>query len=116
VDDEPSLREALKGLLGSAGLRAITFGSAEEFLESTHRDQVACLILDMRLPGMTGLELQRHLAATGHDVPVAFVTSQEDRDGHLRAQALQAGALALFPKPFSDDELLTVIKKALESS
>src|SRR6202167_1420862 len=115
VDDEPSLREALKGLLGSAGLRAITFGSAEEFLECSHRDQVACLILDMQLPGMTGLELQRHLAATGHDVPVAFVTSQEDRDGQLRAQALQAGALALFPKPFSDDELLTVIKKALDS-
>ncbi len=116
MDDEPSLREALEGLLCSAGLSAITFGSAEEFLESNHRDKVACLILDVQLPGMTGLELQRHLAASGHDVPVAFVTSQEDRDGHLRTQALQAGALALFPKPFSDEELLTVIQKALESS
>jgi FixJ family two-component response regulator len=115
VDDEPSLREALKGLLGSAGLRAVTFGSAEEFLESSHRDQVACLILDMQLPGMTGLELQRHLAATGLHVPVAFVTSQEDRDGHLREQALRAGALALLPKPFGDEQLLTGIKKALDS-
>ncbi|HEV7610739.1 MAG TPA: response regulator [Steroidobacteraceae bacterium] len=114
VDDEPSLREALKGLLGSAGLRAITFGSAEEFLESSPRDQVGCVILDMQLPGMTGLELQRHLATTGHEVPVVFITSQDDRDGHLRAQALRAGALGLFPKPFSDDELLTVIRKALD--
>jgi FixJ family two-component response regulator len=72
------------------------------------------VILDMQLPGMTGLELQRHLAATGHEVPVVFITSQDDRDGHLRAQALRAGALGLFPKPFSDDELLTVIKKALD--
>jgi FixJ family two-component response regulator len=113
VDDEPSLCEAIKGLLGSEGFRALTFGSAEEFLNSTERDQVAFLILDIRLPGMSGLELQRHLAALGYKVPVAFVTSQDDRDGRMQAQALQAGALALLPKPFSDEQLLTVVKAAI---
>jgi FixJ family two-component response regulator len=113
VDDEPSLREAIKGLLGSAGFRALTFASAEEFLNSTERDQIAFLILDIRLPGMSGLDLQRHLAATGYDVPVAFVTSHDDRDGRVRAQALEAGAVALLPKPFSGEQLLTVVKSAV---
>jgi FixJ family two-component response regulator len=113
VDDEPSLCEAIKGLLGSAGFKAIAFASAEEFLESRHRDQFACLILDVRLPGMSGLELQRHLAATGYDVPVAFVTSHDDRDGRVREQALRSGALALLPKPFSDEQLLTIVKSAV---
>jgi FixJ family two-component response regulator len=113
VDDEPSLREAIKGLLGSAGFRALTFASAEEFLNSTERDQIAFLILDIRLPGMSGLDLQRHLAATGYDVPVAFVTSHDDRDGRVRAQALEAGAVALLPKPFSVEQLLTVVKSAV---
>jgi FixJ family two-component response regulator len=115
VDDEPSLREAIKGLLGSAGFRALTFESAEEFLNSTERDQVAFLILDVRLPGMSGLDLQRHLAETGYNVPVAFVTSHDDRDGRVRAQALRAGAVALLPKPFSDEQLLTVVKSAVGS-
>ena len=113
VDDEPSLREAIKGLLGSAGFRALTFASAEEFLNSTERDQIAFLILEIRLPGMSGLDLQRHLVATGYDVPVAFVTSHDDRDGRVRAQALEAGAVALLPKPFSDEQLLTVVKSAV---
>ena len=113
VDDEPSLCEAIKGLLGSAGFRTIAFGSAEEFLESRHRDQIACLILDVRLPGMSGLELQQHLAAAGYKVPVAFVTSQDDRDGRVREQALRSGALAFLPKPFSDEQLLAIVKWAV---
>jgi FixJ family two-component response regulator len=113
VDDEPSVCEAIKGLLASAGFNAIAFPSAEEFLESRHHDQLACLILDVRLPGMSGLELQRQLAATGYNVPIAFVTSQDDRDGRVREQILGSGAVALLPKPFSDEQLLTIVKSAV---
>jgi FixJ family two-component response regulator len=114
VDDEPSLREAIKSLLRSAGFRAIAFASAEEFLDYRPLNQIACLILDVRLPGMSGLELQRHLAGLGCKIPIAFVTSLEDRDGRIREQAMRAGAVAVLPKPFSDEQLLSVVRSVVD--
>jgi FixJ family two-component response regulator len=112
VDDETALREALDSLLRSAGFRTITFVSAEEFLALREGDGAGCLILDMRLPGMSGLELQRHLAAKGCNVPIVFITAQEI-DPELRAQALAGGARACLRKPFHEVELLTAVRLAV---
>jgi FixJ family two-component response regulator len=112
VDDETALREALDSLLRSAGFRTITFVSAEEFLALREGDGAGCLILDMRLPGMSGLELQRHLAAKGCNVPIVFITAQEI-DAELRAQALAGGARACLRKPFHEVELLTAVRLAV---
>jgi FixJ family two-component response regulator len=115
VDDQAALREATQNLLKSAGLKAVSFASAEDFLQATPLDGAGCLILDVRLPGMSGLELQQRLAADGIHVPIVFITAQEDSDGQMRAQALRSGALAFLRKPFSDEDLLNAVRSALET-
>ena len=112
VDDEAALREATESLLRSAGYAAESFESAEAFLRSPCRHRAGCLILDVRLPGMTGLELQRHLACSGSPIPTVLITAQEDRSGQMQAQALRAGALAFLHKPFGDDEVFAAIEVA----
>ena len=113
VDDEAALREALESLLRSAGFKALTFASAEEFLASERGKGAACLILDVRLPGMSGLELQLHLAKSSSQIPIVFITAQEDADGRLLAQALRGGALACLRKPFDDEDLLRAVQSAV---
>jgi FixJ family two-component response regulator len=115
VDDQAALREATQNLLKSAGLKAVSFASAEDFLQATPLDGAGCLILDVRLPGMSGLELQQRLAADGIHVPIVFITAQEDSDGQMRSQALRSGALAFLRKPFSDEDLLNAVRSALET-
>ena len=115
VDDQAALREATENLLKSAGLKAVSFASAEDFLQAAPLDGAGCLILDVHLPGMSGLELQQHLAADGIHVPIVFITAQEDGDGQMRAQALRSGALAFLRKPFNDEDLLNAVRSALET-
>jgi FixJ family two-component response regulator len=110
VDDDRALRDALRQLMDSAGLAAETFASAEEFLASPSFSRTTCLILDVRLPGMDGLELQRRLVATGGKVPIVFISAHAD--DQTRAQALQAGAFQFFDKPFSSTALLEAIAAA----
>ena len=112
VDDEESVREALQSLLKSMGFRAEGFASAEDFLQSSLLPGTTCLILDVRMPGMGGLELQRQLAAHKRRIPIIFVTAHGDDD--TRARALQAGAVDFLAKPFSEDALLTAVHSALE--
>ena len=114
VDDDRSLQSALEDLLESAGLSPRCFGSAEEFLEWGGRNDSACLVLDVRLPGMTGLELQAKLKAEGSGVPVIFITAQGDPG--LKTKAMQAGAVEFLSKPFDDGDLLETIRLALRGS
>jgi len=111
VDDDESIRQALDGLLRSAGLPAAAFGSVEEFLRSGQLATTGCLILDLRMPGIDGLELQQRLVAEGHRVPIIILTAHGD-DG-ARDRALAAGALALLSKPFDADVLLGAVSAAL---
>jgi FixJ family two-component response regulator len=115
VDDEASLREATENLLKSVGYRSRSFPSAEAFLRSEARDEAGCLVLDVRLPGMSGLELQRHLAEAGDRTPIVFITAQEDGDGQMQARASRSGALAFLRKPFSGEDLLDAVRSALET-
>jgi FixJ family two-component response regulator len=112
VDDDESVREALQSLLKSMGLRAEGFISAEDFLHSAPLPDTTCLILDVRMPGMGGLELQRQLAAAEYRIPIIFITAHGDED--TRARALQAGAADFLAKPFSEEALLTAVHVALE--
>jgi FixJ family two-component response regulator len=114
VDDEAALREATRNLLKSEGFEAESFASAEAFLRSELQDQVVCLILDVGLPGMNGLELQRRLAGNARSVRIIFITAQEDDSGRTRARAAAAGAVAFLPKPFDDRALLWAVKSSLE--
>ena len=111
VDDDESIREALQSLLRSVGFRAKTFASAEQFLQSDQIETTACLILDVRMPGMSGLELQRRLIATQCRIPIVFVTAHGDEEA--RSRALQAGAVEFLLKPFSEEALLNAIQVAL---
>jgi len=111
VDDDESVREALQSLLKSMGFRAEGFPSAEEFLQSAQISATTCLILDVRMPGMSGLELQRQLAADQRRIPIIFITAHGDDD--TRARALQAGAVDFLAKPFSEEALLTAVHSAL---
>lgn len=113
VDDDESVRQSLTSLLRSVGFRVRAFASAEEFLKSGQPDATGCLLLDVRMPGMSGLELQRHLAAADVRVPIVFLTAQGDRE--VRARALRAGAVAFLVKPFSEKALLDAIQAALRS-
>src|SRR6267378_1463262 len=99
VDDDPAVRDALWRLMDSAGLAATAFSSAEEFLASPSRDETTCLILDVRMPGMNGLELQRHLVASNWKVPIIFMSA--NAEAGVRERALQAGAVEFFEKPFT---------------
>ncbi|MGD0730821.1 MAG: response regulator [Terracidiphilus sp.] len=112
VDDDEPLREALGSVLKAAGFSIDTFASAEEFLESPARRKVACLILDVRLPGMSGIELQRRSFETGDTIPIIFVTAHGDAS--LRKMVMKAGAAGFLNKPVRSDALLREIYAALE--
>ncbi len=111
VDDDESIREAIQSLLRSVGFRAKTFASAEQFLQFDQIENTACLILDVRMPGMSGLELQRRLMATQCRIPIVFVTAHGDEEA--RSRALQEGAVEFLLKPFSEEALLNAIQAAL---
>jgi FixJ family two-component response regulator len=113
VDDDDSMRSALLGMLHVVGLPARAFSSAEEFLESGQQHQIACLIADIRMPGMSGLELQAKLNADRCRVPIIFLTAHGDEK--MRMQALRAGAVEFMAKPFDDEALLESVRAALES-
>jgi FixJ family two-component response regulator len=110
VDDDYRVREALSSLIASVGLRVAAFGSAAEFLESEKPDSPACLVLDLELPGTSGLELQQELAA-GDGPPIVFITGHGDIPSSVRA--MKAGAIEFLPKPFSEQELLRAIDAAI---
>ena len=112
VDDDEPLREALGSVLKAAGFVIETFGSAEEFLDSPQRKNTSCLILDVRLPGMSGIELQRRLLDANCEVPVIFVTAHGD--GSLRDLVMKAGAAGFLNKPVRSETLLKEIHAALE--
>ncbi len=112
VDDDESLRRSLKNLLGSVGFHVETFTSAEAFLKSSHLEQTGCLVLDLRLPGMNGFDLLRHLSGTGSNIPTVILTAHGDEEA--RQRSLQAGAVAFLSKPFDGNALLDVIRAALE--
>jgi FixJ family two-component response regulator len=111
VDDDESIRDTTKDLLDSAGFRAATFTSAEDFLKSNRIDAVSFLIADMRMPGMSGLELHERLAASGRPIPTALVTAYPEEP--VRARALAAGVLCYLTKPFTADELLCCVNTGL---
>jgi len=113
VDDDDSVRESLRGLIRSVGFAVKVFASAEEFLNSDHLRNTDCLILDVRMPGMNGLELQRQLAATDRKIPVIFITAHGDDE--VRSRALNGGAVDYLLKPFSEEVLLNAIDAALKS-
>lgn len=113
VDDDDLMRSALQGLLKAVGLSAQAFASAEEFLKSGKQHQIACLIADIRMPGMSGLELQAHLNAERCKIPIIFITAHGDEK--MRMQALRAGAVEFMAKPFEDEALLESVHAALES-
>jgi len=113
IDDDDSVRESLRRLMRSVGYAVNVFASAEEFLDSDRLRNTDCLILDVRLPGMSGLELKRHLATSHSDIPIIFITAYEDDD--VRARALNAGAVDYFLKPFNDENLLDAIEAVLKS-
>jgi two-component system, LuxR family, response regulator FixJ len=112
VDDDESARAAIQGMLKSVGWQARSFCSAEEFLESGRLGETACLISDIRMPGMSGLELQAKLVEQGWLIPIIFVTAHGD--SRMQARALKAGARAFLGKPFDDEVLLGEVRTALE--
>ncbi len=112
VDDDPSLRDALRILIQSVGLRAQTFSSAQEFLSSKRPDAPACLVLDVGLPGLSGLDLQRELAKAGIEVPIIFITGYGDIPMSVRA--MKAGAVEFLTKPFQPQDLLDAIRQGLK--
>jgi FixJ family two-component response regulator len=112
VDDDPSVREALSSLIRSVGLSVKTFSSAQEFLTSQRADAPACLVLDVRLPGLSGLDLQRELAATHSSIPIIFITGHGDIP--MTVEAMKAGAVEFLTKPFRDQDLLNAIQQAIE--
>ena len=112
VDDDSSVRSAVQDLLKTVGLQARTFASAEEFLSSGQQHHVACLIADIRMPGMSGLDLQAQLNADHIRVPIIFVTAHDDAP--MRMQALRAGAVEFLAKPFDEDHLLDCVWAALK--
>jgi len=114
VDDDESVRESLRGLIRSIGLRVETFASAEAFANAEQLGNTDCLILDVRMPGMSGLELQRELAASKRDIPIIFITAHGS-DEDVRARALRDGAVAYLSKPFSEDALLEAVSAALSA-
>lgn len=111
VDDDASVREATKSLVRSLGYNAVTFESAEEFLDSTHVTGTSCLITDVQMPGLNGVELNDRLIADGHRLPVIFVTAFPD--DRLQGRALRAGAIGFLHKPFSEDHLIECLSTAL---
>ena len=112
VDDDESVREATKGLVRSLGYVAETFGSAEEFLSSEHRRETSCIIADVQMPGLSGVELQSRLIAEGHRLPIIFMTAfPEDR---ARTRVLEAGAFGYLSKPFKEEHLILCLDRAIK--
>ena len=111
VEDDASVRQALGRLVRSLGFTVVGFASAEEFLRFGSLCDTSCLILDVHLPEMSGLQLQGHLAAAGYHIPIIFITAYPDE--RARARALEAGAVDFLPKPFGDEALLSGIRSAL---
>lgn len=114
VDDDESVREAIKSLLRSIGFDADVFASAEEFLNSDYQHDAECLIVDVRMPGMSGLQLQEQLASAECDLPIIFITAHVS-DTEARTRALASGAVDFLIKPFSEEALLNDINIALRS-
>src|SRR5262247_303083 len=112
VDDDPSMCEALTKLLGTVGLRAKAFKTAQEFLGAKRPDTPSCLVLDVRLPGLSGLDLQRELANTEPPIQIVFITAHGDVP--MTVQALKAGAVDFLTKPFRDQQLLDAVQQAIE--
>ena len=111
VDDDQAIREAIESLLKSAGYGVELFASAEEFLSSCPRQDITCSVLDVRMPGMSGLELQSQLAASNRSIPLIFISAHSDESA--RARALKAGAVDFLQKPFSEEALLNAINASL---
>ena len=111
VDDDESVRESLPDLLAEFGFRARAFSCAEDFLVSDSYGQAKCLVLDITMPGMTGLDLQQELRTRGHQIPIIFITARKDES--VRKRALDRGAVEALLKPFSDTTLLGALNTAL---
>jgi FixJ family two-component response regulator len=112
VDDDPSVRRAIKRLVESVGLHVELFGSATEFINSSHPDVASCLVLDIRLPGISGLDFQRELVQAKNDIPMIFITAHGDIP--MTVRAMKAGAVEFLTKPFRDQDLLDAIQVGLE--
>jgi FixJ family two-component response regulator len=115
VEDDTGMREATEDLLRSNGFQTRGFSSAEQFLRSKQGFKAGCLVLDLRLSGMSGLELQRELQAKGLTIPAIFVTAEHDPGDLLQVTLLQAGAMAVLRKPFNSDELLRLVQLASDA-
>jgi FixJ family two-component response regulator len=111
VDDDESIRRTTTLLIQSFGFQAAAFESAESFLKSGQLHETSCLIVDVQMPGMNGIQLQRHLAASGYKLPIIFITAYDNKES--RQQAMQAGAVAFLSKPFNDKHLLETIRATL---
>ena len=112
VDDDTSVREGLVDLISSVGLKARAFNSAHEFLRHKRADEPSCLVLDVRLPGRSGLDLQRELASSGEPIPIIFITGHGDIP--MSVKAMKDGAVEFLTKPFRDQELLDAVQQALK--
>jgi len=112
IDDDASVRSAIQGMLKSVGLPSQTFGTPQEFLASKRADGPSCLVLDVRLPGVNGLEFQRQLADAGFRIPIIFITGHGDIP--MTVRAMKSGAVEFLTKPFRDQDLLDAIYQALE--
>jgi FixJ family two-component response regulator len=112
IDDDESVRTALRRFLKSSDFRVEVFASSQDFLDFPHLSETSCLILDVRMPGVDGLELQRQLASS-HDIPIIFITGHADEN--VREQALRAGAVDFLSKPFSEEALLSAVHSAFEA-
>jgi RNA polymerase sigma factor (sigma-70 family) len=114
VDDDAPLRESLRNLIRSVGLRVELFASAQEFLQSQQPDTPSCLVLDVRMPGLSGLDLQKQTSEAGLEIPIIFITGHGDVP--MTVRAMKAGAVEFLTKPFRDQDLLDAIQQALERS
>src|SRR6201987_1000158 len=112
IDDDASVRAAIQGLLKSASLRSASFATAEEFLRNKPPDGPSCLVLDVSLPGVNGLDLQRELAEAGVRIPIVFITGHGDIP--MSVKAMKSGAVEFLTKPFRDEDLLDAIRQALD--
>jgi FixJ family two-component response regulator len=112
IDDDADLRASIQGLLKSVGLRCETFGTTQEFLHSKRRDRPSCLVLDVRLPGVSGLDFQNELAAAGVQIPIIFITGYADVP--MSVKAMKSGAVEFLTKPFRDEDLVDAIHQALD--
>src|SRR4030088_895311 len=112
VDDDELVRAAIQGMLKSVGLRAETFESAQDFLRSKRPDGPSCLVLDVRLPGINGLDFQRELTEVGVRIPIIFITGHGDIP--MSVKAMKSGAIEFLVKPFRDEDLLDAVRQALE--